>query len=1047
MALENVIIAYTADISDIKRQVTQITAINKQLAGSLSSDFSKGFSVINSQLKKVQFNKEFKIKIDDKKFKKVRGTISTFEKTVQSADGQVFKFTETIGKSGTATVKLSSSINQVAIAQNKLIGTSSKLGTNFKNLNNVNSTFAKQLGTLGKATKLVGTTLNQVSDTGSKTTKVFELVNGKFAQLTQTTKRLPGGIQTVTRSIKQLSKAQAESANTIERNGKSTRGFTANLKTLVGRALLTIPVWFALRTSIQTVFRTIREGLTDLASFDRALQKLGRNLRATSNDFDSDFKKVEKTITDFSLKTGKSVEEVTNAIQKFATVGFDTETSIVGGLGATKLAITLFGNAEETAQAFARSLRVLTEGMDDNEEKQRAIAEALAFTDQLWQTNAFEVNEFSNNLTKFAGSAKIANLSIKETLTLLATLSTGGLGNTSGRLLTGTILRALKDIPKITQVLGLDFDPKTQSTNEFILELVNSLKKLVVTKNAPAELAEVLGEIFTIRSTKIIASLVALESTLKENLALVPDLNKFEETFEAQLKTVNRLVDRHKNLNKEIGKTFVTGLLGAGNYQKALEQIVKLQEILLGDTERIAGNIRNAFAIAGVTALALFQKQLLKILLLTANPIVVTAVIVFTAIDTASQIKRLADEAIQENEAFNEVGKKFAEQINKGISGELDLRSLEALIHVLEGAGDGDFGAFSIAEGSVESLLSTLREIVDVEKTIAKETENIAEGTKKDELGRKKSLAIAEVVLENQLELLRARGANESQILKATQAIRDQLGLEADNLDVLKEKLAIERAITEERRLENNQISDTSQKLADIGRAEGVNIASRIGDVLSGAVDFDVFERIGGRSLEVFKDKFSDIFKQQQDIRFLDQKGFRIPLELADQNTVRGDAGRIRTSAQIEQRRSEAFIKSLSSSSTNVNSNTLAVRANTISIENLIRNFGQGEKLRGTDAQRLLDFKVPFTESPFPQSNQPTITRNAFPQSKSLLEISVSVDGIERKFSGSDDAIRQLAQRVSIEVAQAVENKLVDDLNNNDSSPISQATDGRVENF
>ena len=135
MALENVVIAYIADISEIKRAVTQISTINKQLAVKMGVDFSKGFKVISSELKKIQFNKQFKIKVEGETgLKKVRGTISTFERTIKTTDGALFKFTETIGKSSKGSVTLASSISKVAVAQSKLIGKSSQLTTNLKNL-------------------------------------------------------------------------------------------------------------------------------------------------------------------------------------------------------------------------------------------------------------------------------------------------------------------------------------------------------------------------------------------------------------------------------------------------------------------------------------------------------------------------------------------------------------------------------------------------------------------------------------------------------------------------------------------------------------------------------------------------------------------------------------------------------------------------------------------------------------------------------------------------------------------------------------------------
>lgn len=1039
MALENVVIAYTADISDIKQKVTQISSINRQLANKLGSDFSKGFNVISSELKKIQFDKEFKIKISDKEFKKVRGTISTFEKTVQTADGQLFKFTETVGKSGKNAVKLSSSINKVAQSQNKLIGASSKLSTNFSNLKNVNSSFSKQLGSMGQVSKLVGTSLNQLSDDGSKVSKIFETTNGKFVQLTQTTKRLPNGVQNVTRSLKQLSKAQAQNANTIERNGKSTRGFTANLKTLVGRALLTIPVWFALRSAISGVFRTIRNGLKDLVLFDRALQKLRRNMEATSTDLEADFERIEKVITSFSLKTGKSTEAITNAIQKFATVGFDLETSLVGGIEATKLAITLFGDVEGTAQAFARSLRVLTEDIESAEEKQIAISEALALTDQLWQTNAFEINEFSQNLTKFAGTANIANLSIEDTLTLLATLSTGGLANRAGRLLRSTLLRALQNIEKVTRELDLDFDPKSQPTIQFILSLVARLKELRTAENIPVELASVLGELFTVRSTEVVASLVSLEKTLKENIALTPDVEKFNDTFERILKTTGSLAEQFTNINKEIGKAFVTGLTGGEDFNKFLQRLIpQLKD--LRETAETVGFAVNSFAQTLKLVIELLDKF--------PNP--------FKSFkDVIVANKQLSDLQLKLIQITDKTA-EFGDALQEGLSGKLEGRALKALIVEVEHRLELEKG---INVNLIKSLV-VLKEQVQEEERINELKEE--EETKEEALavaGRKRK-EIAELVLKNELEILKNQGASASQLALVEQAGRKRLDIEKTIIGQLEDQLNKEKEINEEKRL-RSQIGAESLKLFRIAQKEGKQEARIIGEVLSGQRDFDNFIRAGGKAVDIFKKQFADVFEQQQALRFFrgdtvpGQRGLRggadIPIS---EEAVRGVSARGLT---LEQRRAENLFKRIEGSGqTNkdaLNANTKAITDLSLSLDEFDKAIlARGGRISGEDVvtrneiSRLRNIEA-VQRRAVPQTILPTASQAG----TSKIDLTINIDGKNLNLVGrTPEEIRELAKQISPAVTARIEEALqvfTDNIKNNPNSDEAQAVDERINEF
>ena len=1042
MALENVVIAYIADISEVKKAVTQISTINKQLAIKMGVDFSKGFKVISSELKKIQFNKQFKIKVEGETgLKKVRGTISTLEKTVQSADGQLFKFTETIGKSAKGSATLSSSISKVAVAQSKLSGASSQLTTNFKKLQSVNSSFGKQLSSLGSVTKLVGTSLNQLSDSGSKVSKIFETANGKFVKLTQTTKRLPSGIQTVTRSVQQLSKAQALNATVIERNNKPTRSFTQNLKSLAGRALLTIPVWFALRTAISSVFRTIRNGLQDIVLFDRALQKLRRNLEASSTDIEGDFTRVQNVIEGFSLQTGKSVEQITNAIQKFATVGFDLETSLVGGLEATKLAITLFGDVEGTAQAFARSLRVMTENLDTAEEKQIAISEALALTDQLWQTNAFEINEFSQNLTKFAGTANIANLSIEDTLTLLATLSTGGLANRAGRLLRSTLLRALQDIEKVTRELDLDFDPKTQPTIEFILALVDSLKGLRTAENIPVELASVLGELFTVRSTEVVASLVSLEKTLKENIALTPDVQKFNDTFERILKTTGSLAEQFTNVNKEIGKAFVTGLTGGEDFNVFLQRLIPQLREIRTTAEEVGVAINSLGQVLGI--LADIAGKIPNPFSSFANVITVN--------------KELSDLNLQLIQIIERTA-EFGDVLQEGLSGNLEGRVLKALVVEVENRLEAQEG---VNVNLIKALVLLKEQIVEQDK-ILEQKEEEEEVTQKINAGNKERKAIAELVLKAELDILRAEGATASQLAIVEEAGRKRLSIEKTVLDQLEDQLNKEKEINAEKRL-RSEIGNESLKLFRIAQKEGIQEARIIGEVLSGQRDFDNFIRAGGEAVDIFKKEFADVFEQQQALRFFrgdlipGQTGLRsganIPIR---EEAIRGVSARRLT---IEQAQAENLIARLenSGSQTGINTNALdkntqALNAQTLSLEQFeTAILARGGRITGEDVVtrseilRLQNIRA-VQERVVPQTI-PTTTPITTSQT---IDLTVSIDGRNLNLTGTPEQIRELAKQISPAVTERIEEALsvfTDNIRNNPNSEEAQAIDERINEF
>lgn len=782
------------------------------------------------------------------------------------------------------------------------------LGREFANIQRIVGQSFERIKPLGEIEFGGKKGIGQLRELGT----VVQTADGRFKELTRTVTIFRGKpVQSTITGLKDVTDQFRRTSVETEKASKSQVSFTENLTRLAKRAALTIPIWFALRNSIQAVFTTIRDGLGDIVEFDRSLQKLRRNLEATSSNVTRDFDRVKKEIIDFSLRSGQSVESVTNAIQKFATVGFGVEESLRGGIQATKLAVTLFGDAEETANAFARSLRVLTEDMKTSEERSKAISEAIALTDRLWQDNAFEVNEFSGNLEKFAGTARIANLSINETLALLATLSTGGLAGRAGRLLRSTFLRALTDVEGVVRDLELEFDPEKQSTVQLLFAIIDRLKELKTLEGVPADLASEIKKIFQIRGAEPIAALVALEGTLRRNLALIPDLKQFEDSFEGQTKQINRLVERFQNLNREIGKAFVTGLVGGEDFRDSLETIVEKLEEVQRAAEIFGRIVSRAFQIGIISA---FSQVLLD--------------------DIQASLNASA-------EAAEETAQRIVESINKGLRRNLDIPALRDLIIELETLGATRLG---FDENTFNKTLIILRDILQKEKDITGEKEKQTKQSKEQQKFDRDRRTNAEIILNRQLEILRTRGALNSEIIKAENITRRSLNIESKKEDFIKRQLELEQSINEERRLQNDLSSD-AVKLFRIARDEGTEVAKSISEVLSGDRDFANFVRRGGRELEVFKKEFGDIFESQQAKRFFEgltvpglqglRGGTSIELSLEDQAKVFGaQIGQALRQAQAEFDRAETrfqFIERMEAKQAQLET----IRAKTLTVDNI----------------------------------------------------------------------------------------------------------------
>ena len=889
---ENVVISYTADVSDVKRQVRALDRLNKQLGKNLGKDFTKGATIVKQEITKI----------------------STVAKGIKLPLGGI--------------------TNQTKQLTTVLRGVNGQLKT-------VQQTFA---GT-GKNVKI----LNQ----------------------------------------------------TVRNGANVTRTMGQNLATLAKRAAVTIPLWFALRRGIGAVFTTIKDGLKAIVDFDRALQKSRRNLQGSAEDIERNFTILRKEVTQLSLETGRSVEDITNAFQKFATVGFDFETSLAGANNATKLSILLFGDATDTAFAFARSMRVLVDETDDAIPASEQIAEVMALTAELWKTNAFELGELTQSLEKFAPVAKTAGFSAQETVKVLAALSTAGVrAGRGGRLLRTSIVRLVTSTDKLASSLGIKVNPEVDRTFDVFLRTLDVLGKTRAEagKVAP-EFEKVVKSIFGLRSSDAIKGLIALDKNLKQVLATTGDITQFNKEFEEVNKTVFQLVAQFKNFNKEIGKAFVTGLVGGEDFKDTLEKIVEIQQQIIKNARTVgrALTISAQFTFTGTSTQAVEEIE--------------------------ERILKLSDTSAKVFKEINERGQEFFERLVKGINGRLNRIELERLISEVEAKILIDQGEFEISdevlEGAKKQLKEQFEDLEPVEIDVPVRLGSLRITTEQQN-------KLIQALIKDQLERLKIQGATESQLLRIEDRLRRQFDINDDILDQKKRELEIDRKINEEQRL-RTQLSSESVKLFKIAKEEGIETARAIGEVLSGQKDFNLFLKQGGDRVEIFKKAFANIFEQQQALRFF--RGERI----IEQPSLRGGA-RIPIREQALQRDitpARARIdfqlaKARLGLKESTDQNKTAIQQNTASIQSLIKTFNLGIPLIGIQAQRFVAHTV---------------------SQRQILDININVDGRNLSFSGTPEAIRQLAGQVSSQVAQAVEDKLVNDIKNNPQSKPAQAVDQRINEF
>jgi TP901 family phage tail tape measure protein len=789
------------------------------------------------------------------------------------------------------------------------------------------STIGKNYAT---ATRIVGSDLQKISRTpitinGQQAMQTLQQIgtvaqtaDGSFIQFTETQKLVNGQLVKTTGSIKDVTSQFVKGNLEAEKGNKVFSNLADNVKQLAGRAILTIPIWIALRSAITGVFQGISGGIKNLIDFDLSLQKIRNNLQGTPQEVDAAFKKIRASITQASKETGISTEQLAGAVKRFATLGFSANESLQGALGASKLSIALFGDAEETAGAFARALNILIDRSKGAMSAVDQMNEAFALTSQLEETNDFEIRNVTEALDKFAGTAAGVGLTMNQTLAILAALGTAGRRGSEGATLLSTSFNKLLDsIPKVSKSLGITVQTG-ESTFETFRKILNVITELSKTPGGQSAAISAISDVFGgARGIKIVQSLVAVKDILDKNIATLPN---FSALTEKAGRTMNAESGQAKILGnnlKEMGKSFVTALAGSEDFSAAIVKlnsvIIKLTEIIkpLGTTISsvfsnlgfIAGAafllnwrkvvtvsaLANAllaaqtrFAFLGGTLAIAFSKGFItglqvlgRVALgsLTAAFVgasatgVISAIIaaIFSPITIIAGITgKLIADALTANfikgiEDKNNKAQMAFSKLVDGLRGNLSIPDLTALVEkmTLE-LKPGDL----VKAREIGALRKRLQEQISKSQITVEPVVNI-----KPLISFEEQQSIAKLSLQNKLDELKLQGATNTQLAQAKILATDQLNIKEDTLTLLNQQLDLEKAIQEEKRLQNKLGSD-SIKLFNIAQQDGVEIARQIGDVLAGNKDFNIFARQGGKALEVFKREFEDLFKQQQAIQF-----------------------------------------------------------------------------------------------------------------------------------------------------------------------------------
>jgi TP901 family phage tail tape measure protein len=736
----------------------------------------------------------------------------------------------------------------------------------------------------------------------------FKNIDGTVGRFIKTETDFNGATAKISGSLKDVTTNTNEMSKSLDKSSVSSLGLIGNMAKLALRAALVVPIWQLMRGVMDSTTRIFTDGTKDMLAFDEAMQKLKKTLQGTPEEIETGFKRAEKAITDFSILSGKSNEQVAASITKFTKAGFDIETAMKAGTDAVKLAVITYSDAEIAANTFAHGLRVMVTDIKNAELTQKELSGAMALTAELYKTNSFSIEDLNSALSKFGGTAKTMGLSMGETITLLAALSTRGLeANRAANLLRTSFTKLNGNLDEVAAAFGIKINPAVDRTFDVFMKVITAISQLrSESGKISPDLQKAVGSIFGgARAGEPINALIGdignLNDELKKFLSTAPDINNFNKSFTDTTIEASNAVKRIHNINKEIGESFITGLTGAEDFKAALIGLIGILEKVQSNAQDFGDSLHNIFmgglgiegfidsAASASDSIAKIQKQV--------------GLAMRLELDTAG-IQRVIDQLFYIKEVGLDIGIP-KERIEADIAYLRDFLAWKTSIKSAQDSITSSTNDTLAAENKLKEVVLTNKELKNVENSLRKQLKDVGiaeleieekilkfrEETKRfttEELSNQKELVqqlqLVEAIQLNQsrarglvdiqLDSLRLQGATALQVTQERIELEKIYGIQQDKQSLLNNELDLQKEITKEK-LNQNKVSSLSLKLFEIAQTKGTDVARLLAEALSGDLSLTTggagtsFQKggfnfnTGGLDLEgLLQEFFPDFLKQ-----------------------------------------------------------------------------------------------------------------------------------------------------------------------------------------
>jgi len=421
-----------------------------------------------------------------------------------------------------------------------------------------------------------------------------------------------------TQSMYNIETASGKTFKTIIKDTGQATAQMGDFERALRRVVIVAPTWMIFRSIMMWVTQTFQMGLQDLIKFETAFIKLSQTIKGYSGTLQETLNAVRKDINKLATTTGEDESAITETFQKFNQAGMSVNQAMKVTKETINGSIASFGELKGVTDAVLKTYILYKDTLNANIpiEQQTTLLQAKLL--ELRKNNLIDTNSFNKSLASFLPIGKSVNLTLDQTLALLATLSNvEASAGDEGQRLKQSILQFMKNLPQVTSDLGIMAEAG-QDTFKTLIMVLETIDKMSSTGQQNKWINELFGGARTSTGGRI---LIEMLDKLRENYKSIgteganaqTKINQLLGEYVSKLKEAEdapeRIQKRMKELQEDIGKSFIEGITGANNFTDAMKSMASYMKELTV----VAKGLGNALRLAWEYSPLGLQEKMMKI--------------------------------------------------------------------------------------------------------------------------------------------------------------------------------------------------------------------------------------------------------------------------------------------------------------------------------------------------------------------------------------------------------------------------------------------------